>query len=71
MRAVLSIDGECACALLGTNLQEGEAEFVKIDYDSPPLRSQAERKAAFLALQALRERLGTDLTYAMGAGFEC
>ncbi|PCJ24130.1 MAG: hypothetical protein COA96_10315 [SAR86 cluster bacterium] len=27
----LSIDGNCGCALLGVNLQEGEAEFVEID----------------------------------------
>ena len=27
----LSIDGNCGCALLGPNLQEGEAEFVEID----------------------------------------
>ena len=69
-RAVLSIDGDCACALLGPNIQEGEAEFVKIDYSAHYLKSHAERAAAYKALVALRKRLGIEITYAMGAGFQ-
>lgn len=30
-RAELGVDGNCGFALLGENLQEGEAEFVEID----------------------------------------
>ena len=70
-RAVLSIDGNYACALLGENLQEGEAEFVEIIYPDGKNASDAykwERAAAFRALYKLRERLGTEITYALGEG---
>ena len=67
-RAVLSIDGNCGCALLGPNLQEGEVEFVEIDYRGfEPWSAEgckAETKACFLALGALRKRLGIPITYA-------
>ena len=69
-RAVLSLDGDCACALLGPNLQEGEAEFVKVDYSTSLPEWKAERRAAFLALEALRKRLGIEITYAIGDGLE-
>jgi hypothetical protein len=70
-RAVLSIDGNCACALLGENLQEGEAEFVEISYPDGKNASDAylaERAAAFIALRQLRVRLGIKITYALGRG---
>ena len=35
-RAHLGIDGNCGFALLGVNLQEGEAEFVEIEPISVP-----------------------------------
>ena len=67
-RAVLSLDGDCGCALLGVNLQEGEAEFVKVDYSTSMPDWRAERAAAFRALIKLRERLGIEITYAIGQG---
>ena len=70
-RALLSIDGSHACALLGENIQEGEAEFVEITYPDGKGASDAykhERAAAFRALYKLRERLGIEITYALGQG---
>lgn len=68
VRAVLSLDGDHACALVGANLQDGEAEFEKLDYEVHESRYQCERSACFKALTRLRERLGIEITYAMGAG---
>ena len=70
-RAVLSIDGSHACALLGENVQDGESEFVEIVYPDGKNASDAykhERTHAFRALHRLRERLGINMTYALGAG---
>ena len=70
-RALLSIDGSHACALLGENLQDGEAEFVEIVYPDGKNASNSylhERAAAFKALHNLRARLGLEITYALGAG---
>lgn len=53
-RAELGIDGNCGYALLGPNLQEGEAEFVEIE---APFDSLAEKRACKKALDKLRERL--------------
>lgn len=47
-RAILSVDGNCGCALLGENLQEGEAEFVEIKC-SEPQWTKAYRMAAWEA----------------------
>ena len=64
-RAELGIDGNCAYALLGPDLQEGEAEFVEVADMSDP-RSQAD--AARRALQALRMRLNEpSLSYYLGS----
>lgn len=65
-RAVLGIDGDYAFALLGCDLQEGESEFVKIEYD--PTRSYVhEVIACKVALGKLRERLGMpDLNFVFG-----
>lgn len=35
-KAVIGIDGDCGFALLGEDLQSGEAEFQKIDYATTP-----------------------------------
>jgi hypothetical protein len=70
-RALLSIDGSHACALLGENLQDGEAEFVEIVYPDGKNASNSylhERKAAFKALHNLQARLGLEITYALGSG---
>ena len=64
---ILSLDGNCACALLGENLQEGEAEFVEVtEADMAKNGEDAMRfpktihKAALLAYERLLERLGRD-----------
>lgn len=66
-RAGLGIDGNAGFALLGDDLQSGEAEFVVIDL--PPEASKdphryhksewvsAAKRAANLALRNLRQRL--------------
>jgi len=61
----LGVDGNCGFALLGDDLQSGEAEFVEIDYnhkegDVMVLGSHAEMIAAGKAMEALCERLGID-----------
>lgn len=55
-RVELGIDGNCGYALLGVNLQEGEAEFVEI----PSTKHMEEAKvwACKEALKNLRKRLG-------------
>ena len=63
-RAVLSIDGNCGCALLGDNLQEGEAEFVEIVPRADEHLYHAEVRACWAALNNLRKRLGRPITYA-------
>jgi hypothetical protein len=69
-RVVLSVDGNCGCALLGGNIQEGDAEFVEILYPDPSCTwsgeaKKAERTACFQALHKLRQRLDRpDLPYA-------
>lgn len=66
-RAELGIDGNAGFALLGPNIQEGEAEFVEV----PPedgVRSQHDREcwAATQAFNKLKERLGRPLSYFIG-----
>lgn len=68
-RAELGIDGNCGFALLGLNLQEGEAEFVEI----PSLKSvwwtvhDCQILAAKQALINLRKRLNKpNLSYYFG-----
>lgn len=59
-RAILSVDGNCGCALLGENLQEGEAEFVEIDCKEPQWTKayrEAAWKACWSAYQRLKARL--------------
>lgn len=70
-RAEIGVDGNCGFALLGADLQVGEAEFVEIE--SPTEASQnpnryhdsewcgAADRASRRALAKLRERLGMDL----------
>lgn len=64
-RAILSVDGNAGCALLGENLQEGEAEFVVINRRSDEPLHLAEIRACFSAYNNLRARLKLpDLSYA-------
>ena len=61
--AVLGVDGNAAYALLGPNLQEGEAEFRGVADGMAPLRKR-QRDACLVALSTLRHRLGQpDLAY--------
>ena len=69
-RAQLGVDGNCGFALLGPDIQEGEAEFVEI----APTREAAyhaplgdKLAACKEALEKLRERLNTpELDYYFG-----
>lgn len=56
-RAELGIDGNCGFALLGRDLQEGEAEFVEIEYTSKDDRLSDELRACKRALVKLKKRL--------------
>ncbi len=69
-RAELGIDGNAAYALLGLNLQVGEAEFVTVEMtDDDEYLSHAEMRAAKQALARLRARLGMpELSYYLGPG---
>jgi len=51
----LGIDGNCGYALLGNNLQEGEAEFVEV---ANPGGYQDRVFACKVALRQLRKKLG-------------
>jgi hypothetical protein len=76
-RAEIGIDGNCGFALLGPNLQEGEAEFVEIAlpleasqsptrYNNIEWRRHALR-AATTAYRRLRERLADrEFSYYLG-----
>jgi hypothetical protein len=67
-RVELSIDGDHACALLGENLQEGEAEFVKVKW----LHSDSSRfEAAHEAYEKLADRIGTRWPFNYGDGLYC
>jgi len=59
-RAELGVDGNAGFALLGDNIQEGEAEFVVIEGDEPRWTSAwhlAATRAASTAYRRLKERL--------------
>lgn len=63
-RAELGIDGNCGFALLGPDIQSGEAEFVEIE---EPVTLAGELSACKKALRQLRDRLGVaDLNYYFG-----
>lgn len=76
-RAELGVDGNCGFAILGENLQEGEAEFVEIDLpleaSKDPNRYQcsewvaAAKIAATAAYRALKARLSDrEFSYYLG-----
>ncbi|WP_339862296.1 hypothetical protein [Paremcibacter congregatus] len=57
----LSLDGNCGCALMGQNLQEGEAEFFEVNYEEiNDSRINAERRAVVRAFNRLKARCGGD-----------
>ena len=62
---ILTMDGNCGCALLGENIQEGEAEFVCID-DAPDIYTNIKDKERWAITQAhkrLCKRLGKQFGY--------
>lgn len=76
-RAELGVDGNAGFALLGENLQEGEAEFVEIDLpvsaSKDPKRyhnaewCSAAKRATTKAYRALKARLpGREFSYYLG-----
>lgn len=63
-RAILSIDGNAGCALLGSDLHAGEAEFVTIEQREDEPLHEAETRACWAAFNALKTRLNKpDLSY--------
>ena len=63
-RAELGLDGNAAFALLGEDIQSGEAEFVTVEN---PENAQEVRSAAYRALANLRVRLEQpNLSYFIG-----
>ena len=59
-RAELGVDGNCGFALLGSDIQMGEAEFVEVQNNDPwrtRARAKAERRAATAAYRKLKARL--------------
>lgn len=66
-RAELGIDGNCGFALVGPNLQEGEAEFE--EFVGNPATSEGARNAKFAinrAYQSLKSRIGRPISYYIG-----
>lgn len=67
-RAELGVDGNAGFALLGEDLQSGEAEFVEFDNDlQGPERARAGRIAATKAYRLLKARL-PDRTFSYWIG---
>ena len=77
VRAELGIDGNCGFALLGENLQEGEAEFVEIALPAEASKDpgryhhsewvKAAKRAATTAYRQLKARLpDREFSYYLG-----
>jgi len=62
-RASLSIIGHKAYAVYGADLAEGEAEYVTVKRQAGEPLHEAQRRAAYKALEKLEERLGHPLIY--------
>lgn len=68
-RAELGIDGNCGFALLGPNLQEGEAEFEEIratELNPDPNSDGAKKQAIHRAYTRLKARIGRPISYFIG-----
>ena len=68
-RAELGIDGSCGFALIGENIQEGEAEFVEIPSAKQDAKGDEAAKlwACNEALRRLRTRLNApNMSYYFG-----
>ena len=64
-RAELGVDGNAGFALIGPDLQEGEAEFVTVE-NTDKGRAEAERWAATAAYRKLQKRLRRNFSYYIG-----
>lgn len=62
-RASLGIDGDKAYALIGPDLEEGEAVFVAVRRKSGEALHEAQRRAAHQALGKLEAKIGCELVY--------
>lgn len=68
-RAELGVDGNAGFALLGEDLQSGEAEFETIKTDAAKYSSeweQAAKRAINLAFQRLKARIDEPISYYLG-----
>ena len=68
-RAELGIDGNCSFALLGENLQEGEAEFVDVNQGEDEPLFVAQNRASRIAFRKLQKRMksrGIAISYFLG-----
>lgn len=66
-RAELGVDGNCGFALVGPNLQEGEAEFEEFVGDVKTSDGARQAKIAInRAYTRLRVRLGHPISYFIG-----
>lgn len=64
-RATLAIDGDYGSALFGSNIQEGECEFVKIEQRTDEPLHEAQVRACWAAFKRLKSRLNLpDMSYA-------
>lgn len=66
-RAELGIDGNCGFALLGENIQEGEAEFCEIEAVTVPRDVALTRHEQFTGEYELQLQLGAKLRAAKAA----
>ena len=68
-RAELGVDGNCGFALLGENLQEGEAEFEEVkptELNPDPSSAGAKKQAINRAFMRLKARIGRPISYYLG-----
>lgn len=66
-RAQLGVDGNCGFALLGENLQEGEAEFEQFIGDVRTSEGTRQAKLAInRAFRRLKARIGRPISYYLG-----
>lgn len=66
-RAELGIDGNCGFALLGPNIQEGEAEFEEFSGDLHTTEgAKAAKRAINRAYQRLKARINRPISYFLG-----
>ena len=72
IRAELGVDGNCGFALVGENLQEGEAEFEEIratELNPDPNSDGAKKQAINRAYQRLKDRLDYPISYFLGDSY--